>query len=89
MICPDTGHDSPTAPPPSEERRNARERRAYKVAASKGLLLQKSPILCGGDREDACRYDLVYERYGGEPAATYLKLAAVEAWLGIRKTARH
>ena len=89
MTCPATQYDSPTVPSNSGEGRSAREQRARKIAAAKGLSLRKLPFRCGGDREDSFRYDLVYERYGGEPAATHLKLAAVEIWLGIRSTTPH
>ncbi|HSG63391.1 MAG TPA: hypothetical protein VLD39_00250 [Gammaproteobacteria bacterium] len=60
-----------------------REQRAGRVAASQGLVLQKSPIQCG--RDYACRYDLLYTRYE-QPAALSMKLPAVEVWLGIRGT---
>lgn len=64
----------------------AREQRAGRVAASQGLILQKSAVQCG--RDYGCRYDLIYTRYE-QPAALNLKLPAVEVWLGIRGTVRH
>ena len=59
--------------------------RATSVAASQGLILRKSKIQCSGA---ARRYDLFDSRYD-QPAALYLNLAAVEAWLGIRDTVHH
>lgn len=71
------------------EHLSPRELRASKTAAQNGLILRKSPIRCGGgDHDDSCRYDLVYERYG-QPAATQLKMTAIEIWLGIRRATRH
>ena len=62
-----------------------RERRAIHVAAEQGLVLRRSSVRCGG--EDRCRYNLVYKRYE-QPVAVQVKLASVEAWLGIGGTGR-
>ena len=73
-------------PAAAPERLTPRELRAERAAARRGLILSKTSLRCGG--ADSGRYDLLYERYN-QPAATNLKLTAVETWLGLRGQTRN
>jgi hypothetical protein len=57
-----------------------RERRAGRVADIRGLAVRRTGARV--ERDQDCRYDLIFERYN-RPVATELTLTAIEVWLGI------